>query len=77
MPHLRCLFIIAVLFGTLVAPFWLIKKKNAQGQIDLNPTDDTYIDIANYTTNYGSEPLSGFQVITCLPVSYSIVMKSG
>jgi hypothetical protein len=65
MRHLKCLLIIIILFGTLLVPASLIEKANAQGQIVLNPTDDTYVDTAAYTSNFGSQTtlkLSSYQL---------------
>ena len=58
MKLLKRAFAMSILLGVLVAPITFILLVNAQeGEVTLNPTDDTYTDSYNPNSNYGGQTL--------------------
>jgi hypothetical protein len=71
MQRTRCLLLIALLFAVSVLPANVIRKAGAEGQVVLNPTDDTYIDTGNINSNYGSDQIlrmSDYENLTVVPI---------
>ena len=50
------LIVLAVLLCSLALPVAVVRTVNAQeGQVTINPTDDTYVDFDNQNSNYGGQ----------------------
>jgi len=56
MKPLRIIFAMSILLGVFIAPIVFIPSVNAQeGEVTINPTDDTYTDFDNPDSNYGGQ----------------------
>lgn len=57
MQRMKCLLFVVMLLGATILPVCLIRKAGAEGQVVLNPTDDTYIDDYNLQSNFGTQDI--------------------